>query len=70
MILFSDRFLISLFILQAFGCIFGGDGDEAETVAAISGEEMVDANAGSVDAFHANDRSLDAFVFWGFLSSD
>jgi len=56
--------------LQAFGCIFGGDGDEAETVAAISGEEMVDANAGSVDAFHANDRSLDAFVFWGFLSSD
>ncbi|KAL0795047.1 hypothetical protein Bca101_066424 [Brassica carinata] len=63
----------SLFVLQTFrlslsvvfGWIFGGGDGEAETVAeVITGEEMVDNDAGSVHAFHANDRSIDAFGFW------
>lgn len=76
MILFCDRFLSLspvyklLFLAVCFGldlCL--GDG-EGETVAEIiTGEEMVDIDAGSVYAFHVNDCSLDAFGLWGFLSS-
>lgn len=41
---------------------------ETETLA-ISSEEMVDIDAGSVYVVYVNDCSINAFGFWGFLSS-
>lgn len=54
------------FYTSSIGWIFV-DG-ETETLA-ISSEEMVDIDAGSVYVVYVNDCSLNAFGFWGFLSS-